>query len=154
MIAVSPEPTFARPPLELEGAAVRALTAVGFHGALAGKPKAALRLFEALGQLDPAAAHPRIGRALALIAAGRAAEAARALETAGEAEAGDDTIAAFLGLALQMAREERRAQAVLAAVAEKEDGDPQARKLARQLLAGPEEAGPAGALMSKGNSGE
>ncbi|THF57273.1 tetratricopeptide repeat protein [Pseudothauera rhizosphaerae] len=119
---------------ELGAEEVRSLVAIGFHGALNGKPQAALRLFEALAELRPEQPFPLIGQALALIGEGKPETAVQLLERSPpELAKHHDTISVFLGLALRLARREHQARSVLTAVAEGE-GDEQARRLARQLL--------------------
>jgi Flp pilus assembly protein TadD len=117
----------------LDAEEVRRLASIGFHGVLNGQPEAALRLFEGLGTLRPDAGFPRIGSALALMAVGRAADAARVLEDALVRRPDDDEIRVFLGMTLHIANRTHQARAVLEPVVARETDTPIAR-LARQML--------------------
>ncbi len=112
---------------------IRQLVAIGFHGVLTGKPEASLRLFEGMGTLRPNEGFPRIGSALALMAVGRANEAARVLEEALAKRPDDDEIRVFLGMTLRIANRAHQARAVLAPVMKREVETPTVR-LARQLF--------------------
>ncbi len=127
----------ARPALAvLDGEEIRLLVSIGFHGALNGKPDAALRLFEALGVLRPQDGFPHIGSAVALMAVGRPNEAARVLEEVLTRRPDDDLVRVFLGMTLRLANRGHHARAVLAILAERDSDTPIAR-LARQLLESP-----------------
>ena len=115
----------------LEPGEIRRLVSIGFHGVLNGNAQAALCLFESLGTLRPRAGFPRIGRGLALMATGRADEAARVLERAHALEPQDDDVRLFYGMALRMANRGHQARAVLAQLARR-GADPAAR-FARRL---------------------
>jgi predicted Zn-dependent protease len=117
----------------LESGEVRRLVSIGFHGVFNGKPKAALRLFEALSVIRPNEGFPRIGRALALLAMGRAEEAVRVLEETSSCRPDDDDVRVYLGMALRLANRGRQSDAVLASVAER-PGDSARTRLAQQLL--------------------
>lgn len=127
----------AGPPLaELDAAEIRTLAGLGLWAAFDGRAAEALRLFEALGGLRPAAAFPRIGAAQALLASGRANEAVRVLEAAQAAHPDDDDVRALLGLALRVARRGAHEQRVLAPLlAGAGTRDSSAARLAHRLAA-------------------
>ena len=119
---------------ELDATEIRLLAGLGLWGAFDGKAAEALRLFEALGRLRPAAAFPRIGAAQALLASGRAAEAVRSLEAAQAEHPGDDDVRALLGLALHVARRGAHERRVLAPLlVGTEARDTHAARLAHRL---------------------
>ena len=139
-ISARPQRVGCHAPASLEGSEIRQLVSVGFHGLLNGKPQAALRLFEGLTALRPEAGFPRIGKALALLACGRAQEAARVLEDALLARPDDDDLRVFLGMTLHVGQREHHARAVLATLTERGIGSPAAR-LAQRLCGQPYPAG-------------
>jgi predicted Zn-dependent protease len=128
-------PAAAGAPLaELDAAEIRTLAGLGLWAAFDGQAAEALRLFEALGRLRPAAAFPRIGTAQALLASGRAGEAVRLLESAQAEHPDDDDVRALLGLALRVARRGAQERRVLAPLlADGDMRDTNAARLASRL---------------------
>ncbi len=130
-----------KPPL-LTPEDIRLLTQVGFIAAGQADVIRAERIFGALARLRPARAFAPVGRAMALLNAGRAPEAVQALQQARPGmQAGEDadTLAAFLALALQLdgrSSESRRTlHFLLETAAPGADND--GLRLARRMLGEP-----------------
>ncbi len=133
-IAIATSNTLVPVAAPLTAEEMRELVSIGFHGALNGRPHAALRLFQMLEVLRPEEGFPRIGQALALMALGRPDEAARLLEAALASRPHDDSLRVFLGMTLRIANRGHRARSVLSSLAGRtEDSAP--IRLARQLSA-------------------
>ncbi|WP_260986114.1 hypothetical protein [Bordetella genomosp. 13] len=116
----------------LDADEARLLTEVGMLAARAGDVARADAIFEALRLVRPGRAYPYIGLALARIAAGRAAEAARLLEQAGSIDAAERSqVQAWLGLALRQAGRAADSRRVLQEAA---TGQDEGAALARSLL--------------------
>lgn len=121
---------------------IQLLTQVGFIAASRADVQRAEAIFGALQRVRPARAFAHVGLACARLNAGRAAEAAQALERAlpDVADGEDaDTVRAFLGLALQLdgrhSESRRVLQNLLRAAAAGADND--GLRLARRMLGEP-----------------
>lgn len=102
----------------LDGDEIRLLTEVGMALAGTGQPAPACAIFDGLRTLRPQRAFAHVGRALALLNAGRAEEAARGLRDALPLVSDErPTVEAFLGLALQLAGRSAESQRMFATAA-------------------------------------
>ena len=109
------------------------LTEVGMVLAGAGRVTPAVDLFEALASLRPNRAFPYVGKAMALLNAGRNDEACQCLHRAQQLVTDElPTIDAFLGLSLQLAGRASESRAALLRAAQADpvhDGVGMARRM-------------------------
>ncbi|CAB3875898.1 hypothetical protein LMG3328_03034 [Achromobacter ruhlandii] len=127
--AVSGETAFV-----LDADDARILAEVGFLAAGRGDVPHADAIFQALRALRPGRAYPWLGLALARLNAGSADEAVRLLEQGEASAAGERALlAAWRGLALQLAGRKAESTRVLQACAQGAAGD-EGAALARSLL--------------------
>lgn len=101
------------PVAPLDAAEIRWLVQLGFESALNGQAAQAWALFSALERLRPAASFVPLGRALALLAAGRHDEAVGLLEPACARWPEEAALALMLAMALQQAGRPAQARALL-----------------------------------------
>lgn len=134
---------------------IRLLMEVGTVLAGAGKTAPAIGVFDALATVRPSRAFPYVGKAMALINAGRSEEACQCLRRAhGLVDNEAPTIDAFLGLALHLAGRAAESTAVLrrAAVADVSiDGVRMARRMLGMEIDGEFAAEREGATALAGN---
>jgi tetratricopeptide (TPR) repeat protein len=111
---------------------LRLLLEIGYVAAGNGYFQEAEAIFRGVAAKRPESTAPSIGRAIAALNRGSAAEAAAILETERTRCPQDDLLRAFLGLALKSAGRTAESVALLNAVLD--SADPTAANLARALL--------------------
>ncbi|WJF89293.1 hypothetical protein QS306_09170 [Paraburkholderia bonniea] len=122
----------------LDSDEIRLLTSIGFIAASIGALRHATEIFEALRLLRPGAPFPYIGVAVALMNAGRPADAAQFLQRhATPACPTDVTLQTFLALAHRQSGENHRSEKLLSEIVQRTDVAPAEQRLANTLLASP-----------------
>ncbi|WP_153100010.1 tetratricopeptide repeat protein [Paraburkholderia hayleyella] len=122
----------------LDSDEIRLLTSIGFIAASVGALRYATEIFEALRVLRPGAPFPYIGIAVAMMNAGRPADAALFLQRhATPACPTDVTLQTFLALAQRQSGENGRSEKLLGDIVQRKDTLASERRLAQTLLANP-----------------